>query len=303
MRGTDRGAGASSDAPDHAAQSRYITSTNAFGEKLPPVPAQTFTAERDRAFAPHTPTGAFPCDISDRLHAPVPATTPFLLARYLRVRAGESLRLRPRATATICYVIRGRGESAHDADRLAWAAGDIFRMPGGATVHRADEDAVLWTVSNEPEVAFHRLEPAASAEALEIAHFPAVETERRLAEICATPAPPDATGRVIIFTTAEFETMASLTPSMTVALNTLDPSQIQRAHRHNSVAVTLVLEGEHCHSLVKNERSDWQRYATMITPAASAHSHHNEGDKVALFLIVQDGGVFYQARTIGFAYA
>ncbi len=41
----------------------------------------------------------------------------------------------------------------------------------------------------------------------------------------------------------------------------------------------------------------------MITPPAAMHSHHNEGDELALFLIVQDGGLYYHCRTMGFSYA
>jgi hypothetical protein len=40
----------------------------------------------------------------------------------------------------------------------------------------------------------------------------------------------------------------------------------------------------------------------MITPPAAFHSHHNEGRDLALFLIVQDGGVYYHCRTMGFSY-
>src|SRR5262245_5533524 len=123
-----------SQASVYTARSRYLTTTNAFREKLPPVPAIAFTVERDRAFEADAPTGAIPCDISDQLASPVPATTPLLLARYLRVRSGESLRMRLRATAGIYYVIRGAGESTYQADRLAWSQGDIFRIPGGETI-------------------------------------------------------------------------------------------------------------------------------------------------------------------------
>ena len=40
----------------------------------------------------------------------------------------------------------------------------------------------------------------------------------------------------------------------------------------------------------------------MITPPADAHSHHNDGDHLARFLIVQDGGLHYHTRTMGFSY-
>jgi gentisate 1,2-dioxygenase len=90
---------------------------------------------------------------------------------------------------------------------------------------------------------------------------------------------------------------------MTLALNSMEPGQAQRAHRHNSAAVTLVIEGQRCYSTIDGVRADWQPFATMITPATVAHSHHNEGDQLATFLIVQDGGVFYHCRAIGFSFA
>jgi gentisate 1,2-dioxygenase len=287
-----------------SARGRYLAPTNSFRDKLPPVPAVTFTAERDRAFAPDAPTGAIALDIADRLASPVPATTPLLLARYLRIRAGERLPLRLRATAGIYYAIQGTGETTDRMDRLAWSDGDIFCIPGGSeTIHRADRDAILWAVSNEPEVAFHHLEPpAADLPSLGAVHFPAVEIRRHLDAVRATPDTADASGKVVVFATAPFETMLSLTPSMTLALNSMEPGKAQRSHRHNSVAVTLPIEGTRCHSMVDGTRVDWQPYATMITPPTAAHSHHNAGDRLATFLIVQDGGLFYHCRTIGFSF-
>ena len=289
----------------YAARGRYLTPTNSFGDKLPAVPAAIFTVERDRAFDPDCPTGPIPLDISDRLASPTPATTPLLLARYVRIRAGETLPMHLRATASIHYVIRGGGKSANRNDRLAWVEGDIFCLPGGSeTIHQADRDAVLWVVSNEPEVAFHRLEPpSADLQSLATVHFPAAEIRRHLDAVRATPDTADASGKVVVLATAPFEKMLSLTPSMTLALNSMEPGRWQRAHRHNSVAVTLAIEGARCYSTIDGVRVDWQPGATMITPPAAAHSHHNEGDRLATFLIVQDGGLFYHCRTIGFSFA
>ncbi len=289
----------------YTARGRYLTPTNSFRDKLPPVPAAIFTAERDRAFDRDSPTGAVALDISDRLASPVPATTPLLLARYVRIRAGARLPLHLRATAVVHYVIRGSGETTNRNDRLAWAEGDIFCLPGGSeTHHQAERDAVLWMVTNEPEVAFHRLEPPSTDLAsLGAVHFPAAEIRRHLVAVRATPDSADASGKVVVFATAPFENMLSLTPSMTLALNSMEPGRMQRAHRHNSVAVTLVIDGERCYSTIDGERVDWQAGATMITPPLAAHSHHNEGDRLATFLIVQDGGLFYHCRTIGFSFA
>jgi gentisate 1,2-dioxygenase len=85
-------------------------------------------------------------------------------------------------------------------------------------------------------------------------------------------------------------------------MNSLLPGESQRAHRHNAVAVTLVVAADRCYSLIDGERADWEPGAVMITPPTRLHSHHNEGDALALFLIVQDGGLYYHCRTMGFSF-
>ena len=89
---------------------------------------------------------------------------------------------------------------------------------------------------------------------------------------------------------------------MTLALNSMEAGRSQRGHRHNSVAVTLPIDTAGCYSTIDGKRADWSPYATMITPPTAAHSHHNEGDGVATFLIVQDGSLYYHCRTIGFSF-
>jgi gentisate 1,2-dioxygenase len=91
-------------------------------------------------------------------------------------------------------------------------------------------------------------------------------------------------------------------PSLTLSLNTVPAREHQREHRHNSAAITLVLKGECAYSMVGGLRCDWSPFATLVTPATDPHSHHNESDERAMFLIVQDGGLHYHARTMGFAF-
>jgi gentisate 1,2-dioxygenase len=109
-------------------------------------------------------------------------------------------------------------------------------------------------------------------------------------------------GKAVNLGNAALEASRTTTPSFTLALNSLLPGEAQRGHRHNAVAVTLVLAGERCYSLIDGERADWEPHTVMITPPAAFHSHHNDGSEVALFLIVQDGGVYYHCRTMGFSY-
>jgi gentisate 1,2-dioxygenase len=85
-------------------------------------------------------------------------------------------------------------------------------------------------------------------------------------------------------------------------MNTLEPGTRQRAHMHNAAAITLAIEGDGCFSMIEGERITWSRFSTMITPPAEVHSHHNAGAAPARFLIVQDGGWHYHARTMVFAF-
>ncbi len=289
----------------YSQRARYYSSADAFNIKNPHVPAHLFTSERDRALADTTPTSLIPLDLGPRLDLDFPATTPLILARFARIRAGESLRTRFTAGGELYYVIEGAGETSWGSETLAWEPGDAFSLPGGLSLaHSATAGhAVLWIVTNEPELAFGRLEPPApGAAVVEPVHFPDGEIRRQLELIHRLPAGTVPTGKAVNFSSAALESRRTCLPSLTFAMNSLTPGESQRAHRHNAVAVTLVVQGDRCHSIVAGERIDWQQHAVMITPPGDSHSHHNDGDDLALFLIVQDGGLHYHLRTMGFSY-
>jgi gentisate 1,2-dioxygenase len=292
----------------HADNARYLTSLDGFNIKRPPIPAHVFRAERDRALAPGAPTGLVPLDLSSALGLDYPATTPFILSRYARIRAGDALSTAFRASTELYHVIRGAGtttaDGVADGRPMAWQTADTFCLPGGGTSrHVAAEDTVLWITTNEPQLRFEGLEPPAPGAApIRPALYPMAEIRRRLLGVYLDPRGAAMPGKSINLGNVALESSRTTTPSFTLALNSLLPGEAQRGHRHNAVAVTLVLAGERCYSLIDGERAAWERHAVMITPPAAFHSHHNEGSELALFLIVQDGGVYYHCRTMGFSY-
>jgi gentisate 1,2-dioxygenase len=289
-----------------ASRARFFNSGNAFNIKLPPVPDAAFTDEPARALRPDAPTGFVACDISAQLGCAFPATTPFVLARYARIRPGEALAADFVATGSIWYVIQGAGETECYPERFAWSAGDAFLLPGGVqSRHRAGpEGAVLWVVTNEPQLAFEGARaPAPGAAPTDPVHYPAAEIAQQLDRIYDAARDDDTAGLALVLSSEKQEAARNVLPSLTLAMNSLPPGTFQRPHRHNSVAVTLVVQGEGCYSMVDGRRKDWTPWATTITPPTSVHSHHNEGGKRALFLIVQDGGLYYHGRTMGFSFA
>ena len=289
------------------ARARFFNSANAFNLKLPAVPRARFDAARDAALSDAAGTGAYPMDQSAAFGCGFPATTPLVLARYLRIGAGETLSTRFAASGEVHYVIAGSGETRVAGETLAWGPGDVMVLPGGEAVeHRATGDgaAVLWTVTNEPALAFERLNPpAAGAAAVDPVHYPAAEIAHQVEVLQALPAAADQAGVALIFSAERTADSRNAMPSLTLALNTLAPGMHQRAHRHNAAAITLCVEGEGCFSMIDGHRIDWSPFATMVTPPAEVHSHHNGGPRLARFLIVQDGGWHYHARTMGFEFA
>lgn len=280
-----------------AARARFFNSGNAFNIKLPTVPAADFSAVLAAADSADAPTGLYACDQSDVLDCPFPATTPLMLARYARLRAGETLVLDLAANGLIAHVMRGRGGAAG----FTWGAGDVFLLRGGSPVPlQATEDSLLWIVSDEPLLALNAARPGPAP--LAPVHYPAAEIERQLAILAGTTANPDTSGLAVIFSSDALEAARNITPVLTLSLNTLPPGEAQAPHRHNSAAITLILQGRDCHSTVGGRRCPWQPGTTLVTPPGEPHSHHNGGDVQARFLIVQDGGLHYHARTMGFAF-
>ncbi len=290
----------------YARRARYYSSADGFNIKRPKVPARMFLGERDRALDPSSPSGLIPLDLSGPLALDFPATTPLILARYARIRAGETLATRFVSSGEIHYVMAGAGESSCAGEAIEWETGDIFCLPGGHPVtHRArTADCLLWVITNEPQLALERAQaPAPGHAPIQPVHYPADEIRRQLDIIHRLPAEKTMTGRAVTFASEALEKERTCLPSLTLAMNSLLPREAQRAHRHNAVAVTLIVQGEHCYSMVGGTRVDWQPDAVMITPPGDVHSHHNEGDRLALFLIVQDGGLYYHCRTMEFRYA
>jgi gentisate 1,2-dioxygenase len=115
-------------------------------------------------------------------------------------------------------------------------------------------------------------------------------------------ADPNVAGLALHFSSERREATGEIHPSIALAMNSLDGHEVQRPHRHNSVAMTLPIQCEGVYSVIEGERVDWHPYAIMITPPADLHEHHNEGDEMMRSLVVQDGGLYRYLRTMGFSF-
>lgn len=224
--------------------------TSAVNPDLPGVPAV--------AVGPgvHTsgPTRVVPVDSSAALGAtPWPATSPNLLASFVRIVAGEALETRvPRATSQAFYVIRGAGATEVDggggaspATTIAWGEGDLFVLPAtpGAARHTssvAAGDASLYWIHDEPLLRYLGAAPS------EPRFSPTLYTrERLLAAVEAIRHEPGVEHRnrmgVLLSNASTDGETKTLTHVMWALLNSLPPRTAQPPHRHNSVALDLAV--------------------------------------------------------------
>ena len=283
----------------------YLTPSNGFGNQLPKVPSHIFVAERDQAFNPATGTAIINLDLSDELKTAYPATTPNLLARYVRVKAGETQCLNLTTAGEVYYLLEGAGSIAKGEDLINWVEGDSVCLPGGGetVITAKDTDCVIYSVTDEPTLSRHGAEsPATKSGPIEAVHYPGDEVMRLLSDVQQRETEEEMTGRFVLFTNAGAQTTNTVTRTISLAINSLEPGGIQTPHRHNAAALTLCLGGSDVYSMIEGEKVQWQRHAVMVTPPAELHAHHNEGEDMMLSLVAQDGGLFYNARAVGFSF-
>ena len=289
---------------DQAQRALFWSAANNFQKGRPDVPCHVFVAERDRAIDKGTGTALIPLDLSDRLGLAYPATVPNLLARYVRVAGGEEIAFELASSGEAYYVMEGCGDVEKGDERFTWAAGDVFVLPGagGSTRIRADAGGtLLWLVTDEPALAFFGVEKSPSRDEPGAVHYPAESIEAEMALIHRRVDDGKQSGKAVLFTRADLTANHLATPTVAFAYNSLSPEDDQPPHRHNAAALTLCVQGEGVHSMVDGRKVDWLDRAVMVTPPSALHSHHNRGPAMMYSVVAQDGGVFYNARTLGYA--
>ena len=153
----------------------------------------------------------------------------------------------------------------------------MLALPGGiASTWQADEDAVLWLVTDEPALAFQGVRPEAAERApVQATHYRAEDIARELRVLYDRPMAPDTPGRALFMASERTERLCTCLPAMTLTLNAVRPGEAQRPHRHNAAALVLALREARCASTIGGKTFPWTEYVTLLTPAGAAHDHRN----------------------------
>lgn len=119
----------------------YSSAADPIGSGLTtPVPAKEFGPQLYNTGS----TRMVPLDLSSGLKTPYPATSPSLLANFVRINKGDSIETAPNATSELYYVISGAGQTRVNGKTIPWKTGDFLTLPAQSqSKHTALEDAAL----------------------------------------------------------------------------------------------------------------------------------------------------------------
>jgi gentisate 1,2-dioxygenase len=258
------------------------------------------------------PTRVIPLDLSTELGVTGgPATSPALVAHFLRIRSGERITTSPNATSQLYYVISGQGFSAVNDRFVRWEKGDFLTLPAGSrATFYADfgSDAAMYWVHDEPLLRY--LGAQATEPRFRPTKFRRDDAVARLDEISSRPG-ANAKSRVsVLLANAEEEQTLTITHVLWAMFGLLPPNQEQRPHRHQSVALDLIIDAKPgCYTLLGtrlNERGDivnptrvdWESGGAFVTPPGLWHAHFNESDAPAHLIPIQDAGLQTYLRSL-----
>jgi gentisate 1,2-dioxygenase len=285
----------------------YSTAANPIGSgHTPAVPLRTF----GRDLYADGPTRIVPLDLSRELGVDTgPVTSPGLLASFVRIRAGESVRTNPNATSQLYYVLSGRGFAAVNGRLVDWEKGDFLTLPSGSAAgFHAAADAALYWVHDEPLLRY--LGAEATEPRFRATKFPRARAVAELEEIAGRPGANDKSRVSVLLANADQERTLTITHVLWAMFGLLPDGQEQRPHRHQSVALDLILDARPgCYTLlgtrldergdiVNPTRVDWEAGGAFVTPPGMWHAHVNASGAPAHLIPVQDAGLQTYLRSL-----
>ena len=257
------------------------------------------------------PTRIIPFDLSQQLETKYPATSPNLMASYIKISEGDTIKTDMAVTSQMFYVIRGSGRTQMKHGTIEWKEGDLFTLPSVPdALHTATSDTAIYWVNDAPLLNYLGAKP-------EIERFqPVLYTKERLAKelevVRKEAAGRNRTG--FLLSNPNFPHTMTLTHTLWALYNVLPAGVVQKPHRHNSIALDFcVSAGPNTYTMIGKDIDDngeiinpvkamWTPGSAFITPPGWWHSHHNESGEDAIVLPIQDAGIIMNMQVLDFQY-
>jgi gentisate 1,2-dioxygenase len=272
---------------------------------IPKIPFADFKSELHETGS----TRIIPLDISSELGCEEPATSPSLCANFVRILADEALSTNFNATSQLFYVIYGSGLTEFDGINIPWKTGDFVALPiGNKTQHFADMDTAFYLVHDEPLLRY--LGVTANIQRFKPTLYTSEESLRELDKVKKEADAVNRSRISVLLANKAMDQTLTVTHTLWAMLGVLPINAVQLPHRHQSVALDLILDCDPgCYTLVgsrisaKGEilnptRIDWKPYSAFITPPGYWHAHFNESLKEAHLIPLQDAGLQTYLRTL-----
>ena len=281
-----------------------------------PIPCHRW----DASLHAQGPSAILPLDLSGSLGCPAPATSPGLAAHFIRLEAGDHLAAPAEATSSLFFVLSGQGhcrrqaQASSPACEIAWAAGDLFVLPSGATPDlQATETSVLYWVHDAPLLTYLGVAPLTPR--FETTLYPAAWLQSELQRLAAAPASRQSNRLSLLLANRDLPDTRTVTHVLWAMFGMVPAAATQAPHRHQSVALDLIIDCDPgCYTLVgteleadgrirKPQRIDWQPGGVFVTPPGYWHAHVNSSGRTAYLLPIQDAGLQTYLRTLDIRFA
>jgi gentisate 1,2-dioxygenase len=281
-----------------------------------PLPLQRWDAATHR----RGPTAIHPLDLSAALRCEGPLTSPALAAHVLRILAGECLELAAVASSSLLVVLSGRGTLQRPAGpgseplTLAWGPGDVVVLPTGPTpcLQAAEESSLFW-VHDGPLLRYLGVAPTAPR--FRPALYRAERLEAELARLEADRSASRPNRLSLLLGHTDLPASRTVSHTLWAMLGLVPAGALQPPHRHQSVAIDLILDCDPgCYTLVGSEldgegqirnprRIDWEPGGVFLTPPGLWHAHVNESGRTARLMPIQDAGLHTYLRSLDIRFA
>lgn len=286
----------------------YVKAAN---PKLEKIPIKVYRSDDFKK----SKTSIIPFDLSEILNTKYFATSPNLLASFVKINANDEIDLKNcNISSQLFYIIYGNGKC--DIIRrgtLNYYQGDMLVLSNIDTKFVASEDTMIYWITDEPLLKYLNVKSInqnfshiliRSEKMLSsinnILNNEGNENKNRLGVLLGNPSTdPCGTGTLTV------------TPILWSLLNIIPSNCVQKPHRHNSIALDLCVYApkEGIYTLMGPEldengnvkdpiKCNWESGSVFITPPGWWHSHHNDTDEPGWVLPIQDAGLYTYMRTL-----
>jgi len=251
-------------------------------------------------------------DFSEIYNVSYNATTPNLLASFIKLQENKEISFEMNGTSHLFYIMQGTCEIVIDNESFFLVKDDIFVSPcfDKITIKTFGTDELhMYYVNDSPLINY--LGSKSLSKIFKASIYSSDFLHDKLNEL----SDPNNNRKGILLSNEDTEKIGTntITPVLWSLYNELPPKTVQKAHKHNSVALDLCIncsDSDNVYTLVGEkidengniinpQKVNWKKGEMFITPPGLWHSHNNVGNTYAYILPIQDAGLLLYQRILG----